>query len=388
MLPLDGLMRPASWRVETVALGRDQRCDLPIIDLADVVPLIEGVDLWDMWQLRHVGGATAILEGRSYWFFLAAPRFDDPEQRHDHARIRLLSRGSDGWRDHGNALPDEFSPGSREWSGSAVLHPDLSTVSLYFTAAGRREGGPHFEQRLFDTRGHLIRSVDSASIHNWSPPRELFTADGILYAPAREQVPTNGMILGFRDPGYFRDPSDGREYIVFTGSAALASDAYDGVIGIARCDGDAWTLLPPLVEAIGVAKELERPHIITHDERYYLFWSTQESRFAPGVSGRTGLYGMVADRMTGPWQPLNHSTLVVANPPAEPSQAYCWWVTDELDVFSFVDRWGLGNQRSTVNAEASHRRFGGTIAPTFRLQLDGDRCAIVDPFMSNRVRSA
>ena len=384
MTPVDTHMQPTSWRAETLALGRDQHdCDLPVIGPADVVPMIEGLDLWDMWQLRLADGATAILDGRTWWFFLSAPRFDDPDQRHDYARIRLLSHGADGWRDRGNALPDGFSPGSREWSGSAVLHSDLNTVSLYFTAAGRREGGPPIEQRLFDTRGKLVRSGDAARIEDWSPPRELFAADGIFYAPAREQVPTNGMILGFRDPGYFRDPADGREYILFTGSAAGAGDAYDGVIGIARREGDVWTQLPPLVEALGVAKELERPNIIAYERRYYLFWCTPASRFAPGIPARTGLYGMVAERIAGPWRPLNGSSLVAANPPDEPSQAYSWWVTGELDVVSFVDRWGLSDKR----AFTGHRRFGGTIAPTARLRLDGDRAAIVTPVRPSDERS-
>ena len=242
-----------------------------------------------------------------------------------------MSHGSDGRCDHGDALPDGFSPGSREWSGSAVLHSDRNTVSLYFTAAGRREGRPYFEQRLFGTRGQLIRSGDAASIRDWSLPRELFAADGIFYAPAREQVPTSGMILGFRDPGYFRDPADGRDYILFTGSAADAGDAHDGVIGVARRDGDVWTPLPPLVEAFGVAKELERPHIIARDGRYHLFWSTQASRFAPG---------------------------------------------------------DFRANRSLWNVRRPHRRFGGAIAPTARLRLDGDRAAIVAPVRSNRARSA
>ncbi len=371
MNPADTQRQPTPWRAETLALGRHQHaCDLPVIGPADVVPIVEGRDLWDMWQLRLADGATAILDGRTYWFFLAAPRFEDLDQRHDHARIRLLSHGPDGWRDHGNALPDGFSPGSREWSGSAVLS-DRETVSLYFTAAGRREGGPYCEQRLFGAQGRLVRSGDAARIEDWTPPRELFAADGTFYAPAREQAATGGMILGFRDPGYFRDPADSRDYILFTGSAAGASDPYDGVIGIARRDGDVWTPLPPLVEALGVAKELERPHIIAHERRYYLFWCTPASRFAPGISARTGLYGMVADRLAGPWRPLNGSSLVIANPPAEPNQAYSWWVTGELDVVSFVDRWGLSEGRVLTN----HRQFGGTIAPTARLRLDGDRAA-------------
>ncbi|HCB76829.1 MAG TPA: glycoside hydrolase 68 family protein, partial [Sphingomonas bacterium] len=48
------------------------------------------LDLWDMWHLTEADGSTVFDGGRSWWFFLATPRFPDPEARHDHARIRLL----------------------------------------------------------------------------------------------------------------------------------------------------------------------------------------------------------------------------------------------------------------------------------------------------------
>ncbi len=57
--------------------------------------------------------------------------------------------------------------------------------------------------------------------------------------------------------------------------------------------------------------------------------------------GPTGLYGMVAPSLHGPYEPLNGTGLVIANPAAEPRQGYCWQVLDTLEVISFVDHWGL-----------------------------------------------
>lgn len=375
---LSGIGEPAHWAAEDISRGLEQGQSRPgLIGAADIVPLVSDRDLWDMWQLQREDGATAVLDGRSYWFFLAAPRYPDPNQRHDVARIRLLSHGDEGWRDHGDALPDAFTPGSREWSGSATLASDDETVTLYFTASGRREGGPRFEQRLFATEGRLRRATGFVKIEEWTTPNELFAADGTVYAAAREDQPTNGMILGFRDPGYFRDPADGCEYILFSGSAAWTTDIYDGVIGIAQRQGDRWMLLPPLVEAIGVSKELERAHMIARNGLYYLFWSTSAARFAPGIRGQTGLYGMVADRIAGPWTPLNDTSLVAANPPEEPAQAYCWWVTAELDVISFVDQWGMQGRNLSEHPHLLRKQFGGTVAPIFRLHLAGSRATIV-----------
>lgn len=344
---------------------------LPVIRADQVVPVLPDHDVWDMWQIAYADGRSAFAGGRSWWFFLATPRFDDPDDRHDAARIRLTSHGDDGWRDHGDAFPDGFAPGSREWSGSAVLADDDRRLTMYFTAAGRRGEPRTFEQRLFETHGTFA----DGRVDDWSDPVESIVADGRHYVVANEvEAPANG-IKGFRDPGYLRDPADGAEYLLFVGSAGWTDDPVDGVIGIARRDGAAWTLLPPIVDAIGVNSELERPHVIARDGRYYLFWSTQAKRFAPGIGAPTGLYGMVADTMTGPWRPLNGSGLVAGNPAAEPFQAYCWWVTGELDVISFVDFWGLQG-RQPIDAATRRAHFGGTAAPLFRLALDGDRATI------------
>jgi len=362
------------WTFEQARLAAQQpAAALPIFTAADIVPILPDHDFWDMWQIADADGRTVIVEGRSWWFFLATPRFADPDDRHDAARIRLTSHGADGWRDHGYAFPDDLAPGSREWSGSAVLDADGTTLTMYFTASGRRGGPRTFEQRLFETRGRFAEG----RVGGWSVPVESVAADGATYLRADQTESVDGRIKGFRDPGYFRDPADDTEYLLFAGSAGWVDAIDDGVVGVARRPaGEArWSLAPPLVEAIGVNSELERPHIVLCDGLYYLFWSTQAKRFADGIGAPTGLYGMVASTMTGPWRPLNGSGLVAANPAAEPYQAYCWWVTGERDVISFVDFWGLAGQ---VPADAATRRahFGGTAAPWFRLALNGEVAAI------------
>ena len=120
-----------------------------------------------------------------------------------------------------------------------------------------------------------------------------------------------------------------------------------------------------LVSADGLNNELERPHVIRHAGRYYLFWSTQAQVFDPtGPVGPTGLYGMVSERLGGGWKPLNGTGLIFANPPEAPAQAYSWLVLPDLEVASFVDDWG-------PMVPARPRRFGGTFAPPPRLALDG-----------------
>ncbi|WP_010183463.1 glycoside hydrolase family 68 protein [Sphingomonas sp. PAMC 26605] len=361
------------WTRTAVAAIGAEDARLHVLREAAIGPVVAGLDLWDMWQIEDATGATLARHGRTYWFFLAVPRAGDPELRHDHARIHLLSHGGDGWRDHGSALPDGATPGSREWSGSARLAPDGETLTLYFTAAGDRQGGPRFAQRLYAIRGRLVIDPDSARCDDWSTPVETVVADGHWYACADQDAPVDGGILGFRDPGYVRDPADGQEYLLFTGSAV--TDGKTGVIGIARRDAAQWTLLPPLLEAPDVNSELERAHVIVRNGRYYLFWSTQGRRFAEGLVAPTGLYGMVADQLLGPYRPVNGTGLVAGNPEQAPFQAYCWWVTAEGDVASFIDYPGSDDPHAAT-PEARRARFGGVAAPFFQLRFDGDAVTI------------
>lgn len=360
---------------ESVALARAQDCSrLTVFGDLPVERAIANFDVWDMWPLSHRDGSTVVTHDRQYWFFLATPILDDPEDRHDIARIRFASCGSDGWRDHGWALPDGWSPGSREWSGCTVLDDDGRKVTMYFTATGRR-GAPHsFEQRLFEGSGELTFEGHTPSLRNWSQPKESIRADGHWYKVADQVVAPPHGIWGFRDPGYFLDPADGTEHLLFAGSAGWTQDRLDGVVGLATraSTGMGWILQPPLIEALGVNSELERPHVIVRDGLYYCFWSSHGRRHAPDLGAPTGLYGMVAEQFHGPWRPLNGSGLVAANPSDSPFQAYCWWVMGEGNVISFVDYPTARGSEPPQMASERRAIFGGTVAPIFQLTFDGD----------------
>ena len=152
---------------------------------------------------------------------------------------------------------------------------------------------------------------------------------------------------------------------------------HNGVVGLARAHmggGDSgFELLPPLVSADGVCNEMERPHLVIRDGLYYLFWSSQKSVFATdGPMGPTGLYGMVGPSLRGPYEPLNGTGLVIANPVTEPRQAYCWQVLDTLEVYSFVDHWGLEGRDIHAEPDLQRSRFGGTIAPVLKIEIEGN----------------
>jgi levansucrase len=361
-------------------LAQDATTTIPLIDAASQAGArargIVGLDLWDMWPLQLADGSTARFDGATLWMILSAPRLPDSDQRHGIARIRLVLEQPDGTLiDCGHALPDDLCPGSREWAGSALYDPASGRVTLFFTAAGHRgEPAPTFAQRLFETTGRLAGAGQMLRIVDWSDPVESLAADGQRYMVVDQASGMPGFIKGFRDPAYFRDPADGSAYLLFTASIPDAASDWNGAIGVARREGGLWAALDPLLDVTGLNNELERPHVIARDGRYYLFFSTQRRVFAPGgPAGPNGLYGMVADRMTGPWRPLNGHGLVAGNPPDAPYQTYSWWVTGELEVAGFLEMPGLRTDPADQSPEVRRAHFGGVPAPRFSIALDGDR---------------
>lgn len=361
------------WTAEQLSrIGTTDICHAPVI--AAPRRLIDDMDLWDYWPVQEEDGTPAIIAGGTLYMLLSAPRLPDPDARHAIARIRLMHCVGQEWRDLGFLFDAGFSPGSREWSGSAIIAPDHSEVTLYFTAAGAR-GEPEisFGQRLFETRAKLELTGDRPGFSRWSEPREMLVPDGLHYVRDMAGGGAIGTIKAFRDPAYFRDPADGSEYMVFSASLAQSASPWNGAVGIARRKADGgWQSMPPLLDADELNNELERPHVVVHDGRYYLFWSTQQKVFASGgPTGPNGLYAMVADRLLGPWLPVNDSGLVFANPSQAPFQAYSWLVLPDLTVHSFADMIGLSHP--PCDAKQARVHFGGTPAPELRLSIRGER---------------
>lgn len=363
---------PARWTGDHIdAIGAASDARTAILRDGDFAPIAPNLGVWDAWPVQdETGRPIRLAGGRQLWMTLGAPRFPDPDERHGHARIHLILRSGADWRDLGPAMPDGFSPGSREWSGSAVASPDLATVTLYFTAAGRRgEPAITFEQRLFSAAATLDLSHEVPRLHDWRGLDEIVMLDPEHYMSTSDGPAEVGKIKAFRDPAFFHDPTGQDDYLFFAGSLAGSRSAYNGVIGIARRPAGerGWSLLPPIVSADSLNNELERPHVIFHDGLYYLFWSTQRHVFEPsGPTGPTGLYAMVSDALLTGWRPVNRTGLVFANPDEAPAQAYSWFVLPDLSVTSFVDDWG----------DDTGRNFGGTFAPFVHLRLAGDKIGI------------
>ncbi|MEM4781975.1 MAG: glycoside hydrolase family 68 protein, partial [Halalkalicoccus sp.] len=214
-----------------------------------------------------------------------------------------------------------------------------------------------------------------------------------------------GMIYTFRDPWFFEDPEDGGTYLLFEANTPVPEgegvcadpvwEEFNGSVGIARSptgDPTDWHLEDPLLEGVCVNQELERPHVVVRDDRYYLFVSSHDHTFAPGLEGPDGLYGFVADSLRGEYRPLNGSGLVLTNPENAPYQAYSWVAfphREELLVSGFFNYYDLGgltlDDVAGLSPDDQLEKFGGTLAPTVRVALDGDRTRITGTLSHGRI---
>lgn len=362
------------WTAASAAAAGRRPPEFAPIAAAQVPSPLDALTVWDAWPLLTQDGSLyREASSTELWFALGAPRLDDPDFRHGLARIHLLRRSGNAFEALGPAFPEGFTPGSREWSGSAAID-SAGQVTLRFTAAGRR-GEPtlSFEQRLFESRGLL---APDGRITDWTAPREILAADGAVYRRADQAVGEIGKIKAFRDPEFFRDPGGAGDFLTFAASSAATPGDFDGLVGLARLNADGSAeALAPLVDATGFNNELERPHLRVFGGRYYLFWSTQTQVFAPDAGcWPTGLYGASAPALAGPWGLLNGDGLVAANPTSAPAQAYSWLVLPDGTVTSFIDRWPAPSQGGSLG----DAHFIGVFAPFARLQFARERVTLGD----------
>ena len=349
--------------------------------------------IWDTWPLTKKDGSIAIVNGYRIIFALTAPRNVDWNKRHDIAVISCFySEDGENWIYKGSAYNLEEALGSRQWAGSAIVDEN-GKVHLFYTATGRKgEAVRTFEQRLVKTSFNINADNNGIYFSNWSKHEVILEADGVYYQTMDQ---TKGPIIySFRDPCFFRDPKTGKEYLLFEGNKGgnnrklkpenigdelfrkthiipSGAENFDGNIGIALAENKDLTkfkLLPPLLEAVGVNQQLERPQIIVKEDQYYLFTISHRFTYAPGLDGPDGLYGFIGDALYSNYTPLNGNGLVIANPDDDPYQTYSWHVVSGETVLSFINEYHVDGQI----------RYGGTFAPTLRIDLKGDKSKIIE----------
>ena len=385
----------SAWTREAAArLARTDDNVAPIIYPPET-DRFPGHHVWDTWPLRNRDGTLAEVDG--YRVLCALTSTDEllPGKRHDVAAIHYFhSTDGESWT-HGGPLFDDGALGSRQWAGSTMY--DDGDVYAFYTAAGRRdEPELTYSQRIAGATGATVRTDDDGlRIDGGWNHEVLLEPDGEHY---EREDQSRGMAYTFRDPWFFEDPASGEPYLLFEANTPVPEGAdpcdgdpeaatFNGSIGLARSpDGDPteWTMEPPLLDAVCVNQELERPHLVVREGTYYLFVSSHQHTFAPGIEGYDALYGFVAEALRGKYRPLNGDGMVATNPANAPFQAYSWTAYDhgdELLVTSFFNYYeyvgaSLDGIADLPESE-QRRRFGGTLAPTLRVDLDGHRTELL-----------
>ncbi|PSQ04694.1 glycoside hydrolase family 68 protein [Halobacteriales archaeon QS_6_71_20] len=415
---------PDAVRSRTPAWTREQAGGLARVDDAvqpvvypPVDPVSDEVYLWDTWLLRERDGSLADVGGYRVAFALTASRDLLPGKRHDVATIRCFySADGRSWTSAGPVFRSSEPLGSRQWAGCALWDPDgpgPSDLYCYYTAAGEvGETELSYGQEIaLATGGTLavagearaaptgddgpVGDGDGLTVEGTFDHESLLRPDGVRY---EREAQSRGMTYTFRDPWFFEDPATGETHLLFEANVPVPEDGdacdgdpvgreFNGAVGVARSptgDPTEWELRDPLLHSTCVNQELERPHVVPRDGRYYLFVSSHEHTFAPRIEGFDALYGFVADSLHGDYRPLNDAGLVLTNPGNAPFQTYSWIAfshAEELLVTSFFNYYDLAGRTldevAELPPEEQFRRFGGTLSPTVRLALDGDRTRVL-----------
>ncbi|MGI8313651.1 glycoside hydrolase family 68 protein [Halobacillus mangrovi] len=380
----------------------------PEISNEDLEQIAPEYHVWDTWPLRNKDGSIATVNGYKIIMSLTAPSDVLPGKRHDIAKIRYFySKNGKDWKLGGKVFEDGEALGSRQWAGSAMI--DNGKIHFFYTATGRKgETQITYEQRLAKASADVDVSKGEIQFSNWSDHEIILEPEGKYYQ-TKDQSDQGDIAYAFRDPWFFKDPKSGKEYILFEGNSngapaerscqtehigseefasghdvPEASKLYNGSIGIAEAknsDLTEYDILPPIMEANCVNQELERPHIVTKGNQYYLFTDTHKNKFAPGITGPDGLYGFASDSLTEGYEPLNGDGLVVANPKDEPYQTYSWMVMPNGTVISFANFYDLDgltiNEIGQQSEQFQFDHFGGTLAPSLKLSIHKNETRIV-----------
>jgi levansucrase len=334
-----------------------------------------------------MSGNTITYKGWHVILGLTAPRSVPYNDRAWYSRIGYFySRDGKSWKYGGNAFPDGATPAQAEWAGSTQYLGDGKVQAFYAGSTHLQPDGAR--QETVRTTGQIHADNDHVWFTGFDDQQVIVKPDGKYY-----QTSDQNKMSAFRDPWVFRNPSDGKTYMLFEGNTGgevgehqctsreigdvppghdVPADAnhYTANIGLAvaqDADLKQWKLLPPLVSANCVNDQTERPHLVIRGGKYYLFTISHHHTYAPGLDGPDGAYGFVGDGLRSDYKPLNGSGLVVGNPPDAPHQEYSHYITPQGFAESFIDEVPTGDGGS---------RFGGTLAPTLKLSLNGDSTKI------------
>ena len=361
----------------------------------------KNVFIWDTMPLRDLNNEIVSVNGWSVIFTLTATRrpneIKDKNGNYDitadwvsrHGRAFMAywyCKDGKSWIYGGRVMAEGVSPTKAEWAGTPILTDNKGNIDLYYTCVDSKNA------TIAKVKGKIVTTTSQVTLQGFTQVKQLFGADGKYY-----QTKAQNSSFNFRDPSPFINPKDGKLYMFFEGNVAgnrgshaigtteigsvppgtpavpANANTKVGCVGLAVATdltGEKWELLPPLVTAVGVNDQTERPHFVYQDNKYYLFTISHAYTYAAGLKGPDGVYGFVSENLTGPYRPLNGSGLVLGNPSSQPLQTYSHLVMKNGLVTSFIERVPASN--------GTDYRIGGVEAPTVRIELKNDQTFLTE----------
>ena len=390
----------------------DPTTTMPVID-QNFPTMDESVMIWDTGALRNIHGQTVTFKGWRVIWSLAVDKidltntniYDEWHSRNNRAYIGYwYSRTGNGadWQWGGRLLQTTADLRPHEWSGGLVMREGTgNVVDMFYTSEA---DSPVNQSVPSVSTGQIFADENGVWFDGFETTTEMFSADGIHNANSQQDE-----YFDFRDPHPFVNPADGRIYCLYESNVAgmrgeftigseeqgilppgysVNAGAQYGAasIGIAVLDDGAykkgdfstarWTQLEPLVTALGVNDQMERPHIVFKGGLTYLFTISHHSTYSGDLAGPDGVYGFVSENgLFGPYKPLNGSGLVLGNPSSAPYETYSHFVDPDGYVQAFIDT--LPAEGTDPNDPATFR-IGATLAPTVKIELDGDRTFLAE----------
>ncbi|MEJ6400104.1 glycoside hydrolase family 68 protein [Nicoliella lavandulae] len=317
---------------------------------------------------------------------------------------------------------------TEEWSGSSIQTGN-NTMRLFYTAfsGAKKYGGNGQNQQVLSTAQLTVNATSNGLVIDHSKTTDhkpIFYGDGKYYQNMKQ---TQGEAMRFtaddhtlRDPHFIED--NGHKYLVFEGntgtkfSGAAYSDNNNynyaniggskkyqkkvqkqlvknrntwngirnqyanGALGIIELNNDYTVkkIMKPLVTFNGVDDEAERPNVFKKDGKWYLFTDTRGSRLLKKTANKRGIYmlGFVADKLTGPYKPLNNGSGVVLSSTdlnqRSRTYTYSYFVINNQDSNNLV-------VTSYMTHAGNAKRYGGhsTFAPSFLININGDKTSVV-----------
>lgn len=405
---------PTAWtRADALkVIANDPTTTQPVVPYNFKKMSNTNVFIWDTMPVRDLYNEIVSINGWSVIFTLTAdrqPNLKDKNGNYDinkdwngrHGRAYFaywFSKDSKNWTYGGRVMKEGVSPTKAEWAGTPILTKDDGSIELYYTCV---DSNSSVGATIAKVKGKLVATDAGVKVEGFTTVKSLFSADGKYY-----QTKAQFSGFNFRDPSPFIDPKDGKLYMFFEGNVAgkylshtigqteigdvppgTPAPTMDkakkrvGCIGLAVATdmtGDKWELLPPLVTAMGVNDQTERPHFVYQDNKYYLFTISHHRTYAEDLTrrGPDGVYGFVSENLTGPYRPLNGSGLVLGNPSEQPLQTYSHYVMKNGLVTSYIDC--IYAQKQTTDKGTGDYRLGGVEAPTVRIKLKNDQTFLTE----------